>query len=279
MSAAIALLSALSFGIADFLAGLMSRRAHFAFVGLLSQSAGLSLAITVALHDGRAPPAHDLGIGCLAGLGSSVGLLTLYRGLARGTMGVVGCVSAVGAAGLPVAYGFLQGERLSGVAVLGMLVAFPGVWLVSQDSQKSSWQLTGARDGLVAGIGFAVMFIALGSSGGDGTWWPVAASQAVSCTFMLAYVVASGATSEGMRSWTASRCCLLIGLLTSAGTLGFRWASSLGSLSISSLLASMYPGVTLLLATVLLHERLSTRQQVGLGVSAAAIVFITVGSW
>lgn len=280
MSALLALAAALAFGTADFLAGMASRRAHFALVGLSSQLVGtVVVAVALVLTDHSVPELAQMGRGALAGSGSALGILTLYRGLARGKMGVVGCVSAVCAASLPAAVGIVEGDRLSMIAIAGLMLGLPGVWLVSKEQADGAWRWQSVRDGMVAGLGFAIMFVALGSSQGDGgSLWPVLVSQAVGSCLSAVYVLSTGIWRSRHTMRPPAARSLGIGLLNAAGVVGFHQSSALGSLSISSLLSAMYPAVTLGLATAVLGERLEPWQRTGLALSAVAIVLITLGS-
>lgn len=171
--------SAVSFGAADFLAGLLSRRAHFALVGLVSQvSAATCACAALPWFGGAGPSAMALGWGAASGLGGGVGSLALYRGLGHGQMSIVAPLSAVGGAGSPALAGLALGERPSLLAVLGILLALPAVWLVARPAGRTGAAAsTEVTDGLLAGAGFALLFIALDRAGDRSGLWPVAAGQ------------------------------------------------------------------------------------------------------
>ncbi len=131
MAIVLALLSALAYGISDFLGGIFSKKAspwHVAVVGQTSSTVTVTL---VALLIGGSPSASDWQWGALAGVGGGFGAAFLYRGLASARMGVVAPLSAVGSALLPVAVGLVTGERPSMLAVIGIVCAFPAIYLIS----------------------------------------------------------------------------------------------------------------------------------------------------
>ena len=119
----------------------------------------------------------------LSGLGSGAGTVFLYRGLATGRMAVVAPVSAVGAAVIPVVVGLATGERPSVLTMLGIVLALPGIWLVAraveQPELAADRASSGLVDGLLAGVGFGLLFVALGQVPDGAGFWPLATSQSV----------------------------------------------------------------------------------------------------
>ncbi|WP_345711154.1 EamA family transporter, partial [Kineococcus glutinatus] len=171
----LALASALAYGVSDFLGGVLSRRLHFALVGCAAQVAAVACtAALLALPGTPAPRTGDLLWGAAAGVGSAVGSLALYRGLARGAMNVVAPLSAVGSAALPVLLGLALGERLPAAALVGVVLALPAIWLVSRSAGTGPAEAAGRGlgDGLLAGAGFALLFIGLERAGDGSGWWP-----------------------------------------------------------------------------------------------------------
>ena len=214
MSVLLALASALAYGLSDFIGGLLSRRTSawpVAFVGGLGMVAG---AVLLALTVPGSPSPGDLAWGAVAGVGSGLGGAFLYRGFARGRMGVVAPVSAVGAALLPVVVGVGTGERPPALAWLGILVAFPGIWLVSREPGQQV-RADGLADGLLAGLGFGVLFAALGQVPDGAGYWPLALAQGVA-------VVAIAVTASLLHErWVPGAASELWGLVAGAlATLG-----------------------------------------------------------
>src|SRR6195952_884166 len=160
----LALGAAVAYGLSDFLGGVVSRRTSVwpvAFTACVGAALG---PLVLALAVPGEPTRHDLVWGLVAGLGSGAGTAFLYRGFAAGRMGVVAPVSAVGAAVLPAAVAVILGERPSTLAWLGIVVALPGIWLVSREpaaDEAKGGVAAGLLDGVPAGGGFGLLFAAL----------------------------------------------------------------------------------------------------------------------
>src|SRR3954466_1796702 len=165
MAILLSLLAAASYGLPDFSGGVFSKRVTPWAVALVAQVVGASLVLLLALVDGGDPTRADLAWAGVAGVGNGFGTAFLYRGFASGRMGVVAPVSAVGAVLVPVLTGTVTGERPSTLVWLGIGAAIPGIWLVSSspDTPGRRGSLAeGVLDGVLAGLGFGVLFAALG---------------------------------------------------------------------------------------------------------------------
>jgi drug/metabolite transporter (DMT)-like permease len=278
MGALLGLAAATGFGVSDFIGGMASRRLHFLWVSLLSQFVAVVLAwASLPWTASGAPSTSSLLWGAFSGVGTAVGTLALYRGLALGQMAVAGPLSAVGAAALPALVGLILGDRLSPVAVAGVAVAFPALWLVArQRSAPGAPVRAGVVEGLVAGAGFGLLFVALDRAGDASGLWPVAASEAAS---VLVLTVAC-AVARPPRSGADASVVLLAaaaGLLAVVANILFFAATQEGLLTVAAVLSSLYPGVTVLLAAALLHERPDRAQLLGLGLCACAVTAIVAG--
>jgi drug/metabolite transporter (DMT)-like permease len=268
--------SALAYGAADFIGGTGSRRHSPWQVVLVGQAAGGLVMLGAGLILPGAPTGADFAWALLAGVGSATGSIFLFRGLARGRMGLVAPISAVGAAILPVLVGAALGERPGWLVWLGMLAAFPGIWLVARDAASDRPRSTrGALvDGALAGAGFGVLFIALAQISNGAGLLPLAANQTTGA--FLTIVVASSLR----QSWRPRREVLgwggASGLLGASGTLAFMIAAGTTSLGIAGVLASLYPAITVLLAAGLLGERIGTGQRTGIGVCTLAMATLAL---
>ncbi len=158
----------------------------------------------LALATRARPTGADLGWGALAGIGSGLGGAFLYRGLAAGRMGVVAPISAVGAAILPVVVGVGTGERPELLVWLGIAAAVPGIWLVSREPGGDGSLAAGLVDGVLAGVGFGLLFAAIGQVPESAGYWPLAVAQAVgmgaSCSRRPRSAV-TGSPTTPPRSW------------------------------------------------------------------------------
>jgi drug/metabolite transporter (DMT)-like permease len=279
----LALLCAITYGSSDFVAGITSRRMHYVRVGLLAQTAAAAATWAAVPLAGGTLTTRALVWGALSGVGGGVGTVALYRGLARGQMAVAGPVSAAGAAVVPVVAGLLFGERPSAVTLAGVVLVMPAILLISSGSSADGTRrrgspVEGAVDGLVAGLGFGLLFLALGRAGHGSGLWPTAFGAIVALAVLVVFAVAMRRRMQGPEGTTAQRLAAVAsGLLGAAATVLYLVSARFGLLVVVAVLASLYPGITVLLARVVLHERISRWQLAGLGVAAVGIVAITVG--
>src|SRR5687768_12763594 len=199
MAVLLGVASALVYGAADFLGGLASRRSSPYSVVVWSQFAGLIvLVVAVAVMGDPVPSTADLAWGVLGGIGGGAGVVLLYRGLSIGRMSVVAPTAAVGAASLPVLVGILLGERPSALALVGVVVAIAAILLVSSSSVVEEEHRVkripaGFWEGVGAGIGFALFFVALDKAAADAGLWPLLTAR-VSILVAAAAAVATRTT-------------------------------------------------------------------------------------
>ncbi|MFD9950759.1 EamA family transporter [Nonomuraea sp. NPDC059023] len=269
--------AAVLYGTADFLGGLISRRTHYTVVGLIGQAAGALGATGAALtSNAPLPDGTTLLWGMGAGIGGAVGTLALYRGLAHGRMNIAGPLSAVTAAGIPVLVDLVFGAHLTTPTTLGICLAVPGIWLVSSGtgSRRSSG---GVGDGLLAGLGFAGLFICLNRAGDLAGLWPVATSQVMSAVILGTVALVSWvATRRPVTSAPSPWMALWPGVLAVSGTILYFIATHKGTLTAAAVLTSLYPAFTVILAALVLRERTSLLHSVGLALCAASVgAFVT----
>ncbi|MEU5880095.1 EamA family transporter [Spirillospora sp. NPDC047279] len=270
----LALAAAALYGGSDFLGGLLSRRVHYGLIGLVGQSTAAFGGLVAALSFGTAPGGSALLWGMGAGLGGAVGTLALYRGLSRGRMNVAGPLSAVGAAGLPIPVDLLAGQRFTTLAVLGVLLAIPGIWLVSRQS-GSGGDSGGVGEGLLAGLGFAGLFVCLGQAGDGAGLWPVASSQVTGAIVLAVFAALTlprtggAGTAGGARRvpWKA----IWPGALGVCATLLYFLSTQEGTLAVSAVITSLYPAFTIALAALVLRERTNLTHGAGLALCAASV--------
>jgi drug/metabolite transporter (DMT)-like permease len=283
MTVVLALAAAILYGVSDFVGGLASRRLSVWPVGLLACTGAFAGSVVLALAEPGNPTGRDLAWGLLAGVGSGSGTAFLYRGLAQGRMGVVAPVSAVGAVLVPLFVALGTGERPDLFAWIGIVVALPGIWLVSReegamdgsagDSTQGS-TVDGFVDGLVAGLGFGLLFAALGQVPDSAGYWPLATNQVSSILSMLVAALLLG--GNPIPRHRAEAIGLVPGLLAALAVVMFILATRHGLLSLSALITSLYPAVTVLLAVVVLRERIHREQAAGLALCATSIVCVSL---
>ena len=285
MAVVLGLLVAATYGAADFFGGLSSKRASVPAVVVLSQLTGLPLlALLVVLAGGEAT-SRVLVLGAVAGAFGGVGLVCLYRGLSSGRMSVVAPITAVGAALVPVAWGLVRGERPGPVALVGVALALVAVGLISRtDDDVLDGEATPERPAprsflplaVLAGVAFGTVFVLLSLTGDDAGFWPLVAGRLTSVVLLGLGALATGkALAPGGLAAFAR--------IAAAGTLDmtanalYLLAARRGLLALVAVLASLYPASTVLLARLVLKERLLPVQVAGLGLAGTGIALIATG--
>jgi drug/metabolite transporter (DMT)-like permease len=273
-AAALALAAAASWGVGDFFGGLKSRSLNPVAILIVAQPIGLTLlAIWVAVR-GQGPPGSSVLWACLAAVLGTTGLIAFYKGMAAGALSIVAPIAGAGAA-IPVIWGLAHGDHPSGYQELGFAAALTGVVLASFERRPEA-----AR--LAAGVGWAVIaMVAFGAyyipmheaSHGDFLW--------AAFVFRLTSTTLIAAAWLVLRPPSARRADLpvlaSIGILDTGGNVFFAAASAKGLVSVVSILASLYPVVTVLLARAVLHERVHRSQELGIALTLAGIVLISAG--
>jgi drug/metabolite transporter (DMT)-like permease len=274
----LALASSAGWGTGDFLGGLSAKRLPILVVAAVSQAVGLAftLLVVAGVWRGPADPAV-LWIGALGGLAGAAGLTALYRGLAIGRMGVVAPIAAMSGL-VPIVVGLaVQGDRPAPVQVVGMGVAIAGVLLAarSADTDRTSRIATGVGLALAAAALLGLMVVALDAGGDRDPVWTIFMVR-VSSVSVLWAVVAARRPSLAMER-TQLLTVAAAGLLDNVANLLFVLASARGLLSLVAVLGSLYPVVTVLLARVVLHERLARWQLVGVAAALTGVALISLG--
>jgi len=302
----LALASAIGYGGSDFAAGLASRDVSVIPVTLLAtvvSTVVVAAALPFAASPG--PRAAALAWGFGAGLGGTLGAFALYLGYRHAAFSVAGPLSAVGSAGFSVLAGLLYGERPTDLALAGIVLALPAIVAVSVSADEGAvtgggGAARGVAFGLVAGAGFALLFIGLDRAGSGSGMWPVAAAAvgelaAAAGAAMLAGLAARRAAAGrgvgpgdtdasqaggGLFRLADSRARLLAvvtGAAGAAGTIFFFFATHQGFLAVTAVLTSLYPAVTIVLARTVLGERLTAMRLGGLALAGVCVSLIAVG--
>ena len=277
MAVVLALLSALAYGLSDFIGGLVSRRSSAWPVAVVVQLTSAVSTAVIALLVPGSPTGSDFAWSALAGVGSGAGVGFLFRGFSTGRMSVVAPLSAVGAALVPVVVGFALGERPGTLVTVAILAAFPGIWLVASGESgpaAGAQRGSGLVDGVLAGLGFGVMFVALGQVPEEAGLWPLAVAQTASVAAVVVLATCLRTSWQPSRdAWRAAPA----GPLGAAAVLCFLLATQAGLLTVSSVLASLYPAATVLLAVAVLRERVHATQAVGLVLCGVTVTLVALG--
>jgi uncharacterized membrane protein len=276
MAVVLSLLAALSYGLSDFIGGMASKRASAWSVAFVAALTGGTLMLAVSLLLGGDPRPADFWWGTAAGLGNGFGTAFLYRGLSSGRMGVVAPVSGVGAAVIPVVVAVLLGERPDVLVWIGIALAFPAIWLVARDPAGMAAASTGGLvDGALAGAGFGFLFVALAQVGEDAGLLPLAVNQAVGA---LVIVLVASALRQPWRPTAATAPgAPVAGSLGALATVCFLLATREGYLSVASVVTSLYPAFTVILAATVLREHVHRAQAAGLLLCAVAVTLVAAG--
>jgi uncharacterized membrane protein len=273
---ALALAASLSWGFADFFGPLKGRMLGALRVLFVSQIFGwTAIAIAVAIH-GAGPAASGVLWAIPAAVSGTLGLYAFYRGMAVGAMSVVAPIAGVSAI-VPVAVGFASGDRPSPLQNLGMVLALAGVLLASREHQEGGGRrfASGIGLALLAAIGFGGYFPFMHAAGDVDFWW---ASLVFRTTTLLVLTLAVLITRTGVRVPRPDlRVVALVGIGDTLGNALFAAASNYGLVSLTSVLASLYPLVTVVLARTILHERVDPSQRLGIAGTLAGVALISAG--
>lgn len=282
LAALLALASSVSWGLADFLGGVQSRRHALLSVLLLSQAVAL-VVLLVAVAAG-VPTEHDAAATAWAAGTGVLGILALtafYRALSIGTMSIVAPLSATGAA-VPVVVGLVSGERPRAVQIAGMALALIGVMLAARevgegDAKARRTNRTAVLLALGAAVGFGSFFAGMdrAEERADVAWVLLAARAPE----VLVLVAACAVRPPRLpRATSALGAIAAIGILDLLANTLFVLATGRGLLSVVGVLGALYPAVTVLLARALLHERLTRAQDAGVLVTLVGVVALAAGA-
>lgn len=280
----LALASAVLYGAGDFAGGLATRRAAVLPVIVLSQLSGLVLlAVLLPFLPAAAPSRADLLWGVSAGLAGGVGVALLYHGLAIGRMAVVAPTTAVCAVAVPVIVSVALGERPAPLAALGIMLGLGAIVLVGQQTAADTAPADRPPDGrlppgvgvaLVSGVAIGFFFLSLAQTRPEAGMYPILASRATSVTL---FGLAAAAGRRSLRMPGVLGLTLVCGIIDMGANALYLIAARTGPLSVVVTLSSLYPASTVLLARIILSERLNGRQIAGVGCALAAIVLIVSG--
>ncbi len=271
------LLSALGWGAADFTGGLASRKAKPYQVLFLAEAAGLVplLILTLVLRE----PLPGLSVwlwSASASIVGTVGLLFLYRALAEGNMTIAAPVSALLAAVVPVVVGGLTEGIAGPLTLLGFLLALLSIWIISQNGETRDIRLNlqTLRLPFAAGLFFGFYFVMIHQATREAFFWPLVSARLAGTLVMSIYALAMRGPVLPARSlWPL---VALGGVLDVTGNVFYVLASRLGRLDVAAVLGSLYPASTVLLAWVLLRERLTRLQWIGVLLALASIILLTL---
>ena len=270
--------AALGWGAADFTGGLASRRTGAYRAVFYSEAIGLVFIIIAlfVIHE-PLPNLVPLGGAVFAGALGTTGLLLLFHAMERGKMSIATPVSALMAATLPVVVGTLLAGFPGPLTFLGFILSLSAIWLISREEGNHSRilaHLSELRLPLLAGIGFGTYFILIHEAAQQSTYWTMLASRIGGVLVMVVFMLVR------QKSWRVSRnawrLIALNGFLDVTANGFYILASQVGRLDVAAILSSLYPAATVILAAILLKERLARSQAIGIGLALIAIIFLTI---
>jgi drug/metabolite transporter (DMT)-like permease len=276
----LALCAAITYGTADFLGGLATRRARVFSVVLTTQTCGLVAVLLVAPLLGGDPIARDLWITALGGMSGVVGLLCFYRALAIGPMSIAAPLSAVLSALVPLATGVALGERPGALAWAGFPLALAAVVLFSRppaepERERSTATGTVLALSALAGLGFGGFFVALDKVTDESGLWPIVSARGASVLVIAVIAAATRVSPRLPRS--ALRIAFAAGVFDTAANVLVLLANRYGLLSVVAVISSLYPAATVALALGVLRERFTRTHAIASACAVAAVVAIALG--
>lgn len=287
----LAALASVSYGSSDFSGAMASKRTDSAVVTVFSQLVSLlTLGLVLLVLTPHAWTLRDLLWGCLGGLGVAVALTCFYRALAIGPMSTAAATTALVGALVPLVAGIAFGERPSAITMVGILASIPAAVLVSAGGAEGraslgltprerfatrAHQAVTTRLSIIAGLGFGLFFVSLSRTSAESGLFPLVGAR-------LASIVLLAVVLTGRRSWSRPRRSSIAhivaaGVLDCAANAFYLTALQDGQLTWVAAIASLYPATTVLLAWVVLKERMTRVQLVGLALAGSALALVAIG--
>ncbi len=278
MAIALSLVGAIVFGCADFWGGLATRRSDATVaVVVITQVAGLAALMVIAPLSGATHVAvSDLVWGAGAGLCGATGLLFFYRALADGTMSIVSPITAVVSAIVPLLAGVALGDRPAAWAWAGIVIGLGAIILFGGVPHPHGVARVAVTGAVLGGLGFGTFFVLLARSGSTAGMWPLVAARGCSGALLFAWAKARRQPIGLPRAvW---KIALAAGIGDVSANALYLAATHHGLLAVVGVIIALYPASTLVLARIVLHERLQPLHWVALVAAAGAVTMIVVGS-
>jgi len=272
ISPALSLSTAASWGAADFCGGIASRKGNVFGVVAIAHAVGWAFMLFLALLFGeRIPGWYSLEWGVLAGMVGAIGLAAFYKALAVGKMGINAPLASVITAVLPVVFSFRTEGLPHLLQLAGFALALVGIWLMTTQ-RGGAGNSKGTGLAVVAGIGFSGFLLFIKLAGTRSVFWPLVSARTASCLLMTGIIFLT--VGDWKPSRGSVRFVLLAGVLDSGANALYVAATQRGRLDVAAVLSSLYPASTVVLARLVLKERLSRLQTIGVAAALSAILLI-----
>jgi drug/metabolite transporter (DMT)-like permease len=275
------LVSAFGYGVSDFIGGFASRRVAALRVVLVSYPVAMTLLTVMSVVIGGHVSAPAVLWGSLCGIGQAFGIWWFYAALGSGPISVISPLTALLVSGVPVAAALALGERPAGIAIVGIVLAFAAVVLVSRGAgdeggtrrhrftAKVAWLTLGS------GLAFGLNFVLIAQAPVDARLWPLVFARATASALMV--IIALFTHNLTVPTGTPLRLALLAGVLDTIANVAMLLAVQSSLLSLAAVLMSLYPAATVALAMVVLKERVTRWQVVGMVLALLAVGMIATG--
>ena len=271
----LSLISAAFWGSGDFSGGQAARKSHQYQVLMLAAISGMVVLFVCDLLWGEGLPNRtNILWGGLAGAAGALGMAALYRALSMGNTASVAPTSAIVCAALPVLVGVFTAGLPKPTQMVGFALAFLGIWLLSKSPAAGEKAF---KEGMVlaflSGIGFGGFFVFIAQVGKGQVFSPIFIARSVTFAIALIMLRLRRIPIPGL---TSNPIALLAGLLDTGGNVFYLLATKFTRLDVAAVLSSLYPAATVFLATVLLKEKVSRFQWVGVSLCLVAVMLITL---
>ena len=274
MASLLALLTAILYGSGDFFGGVSSRRNSTIQVLFTISLLGAVPLCLVAPFVASGIDIRDWVFGSCAGISGLVGLGLLYRGLSRGPMAAFAPISAVAATALPVFWGVLRGDEQLLRTWFGIFVGMTGVFILSMQRGAVSARVRSSVvvEALLSGVGFGLFFALLSETSETAAPWPIVAGRTSAIGLILIVSALRGSSLRPQGNWVALFLCAIC---DTGANVAFLFALKYGQLGSVAVIASLYPAVTVLLARLILNERLTPQRFLGVFLALVSVLLIS----
>ncbi|HWR15870.1 MAG TPA: DMT family transporter [Terriglobales bacterium] len=272
ISASLSLAAAAAWGAGDFTGGLGTKGSNAFGVVVVAHGTGLIFMLAMAILTGDPMPSQTAllwGVG--AGLTGGLGLVSLYKALAVGHMGINAPIAAIITAALPVVFGIWNEGLPSGVQLVGFGIAAIAIWLIALPNGELG-RPRGLGLAVIAGVGFGAYLICSKQASHEAVYWPLAAARAASIIEMFLIIAVLGRPWQPVRKFLPFM--MFSGVMDSVGNALFVYAVRHGRLDVATVLSSLYPATTVILAWIVLKERAGRLQRVGMFAALIAVPLI-----
>ncbi|WMW24941.1 DMT family transporter [Methanolobus sediminis] len=269
------ILAALSWGAGDFVGGCATRRTNAYYAVMATQITGIIMFPVLALVFSESLPSlYNLIWGGLAGFFGAAGLILLYMSMARGKMSIVATLAAVIAIIIPVIYSAINEGLPGSFKIAGFIFALIGIWFTVRMNTGMQLKVKDIEYIAVAGLLFGLFFISIDKFSSTGIYWPLTFSRITALIMLAVFMITTKKVNKPISDGTLL--VILAAIFNTGGVVLFALASVAGRLDVATILSSLSPAVTVLLACIILKEQLAPRQWLGVIASMTAIVLISM---